>query len=101
AGSYRLGVIHTPGHSPGSVSLLAPGEAVFSGDTLFQGSIGRTDLPGGEMERELASIRERLFPLGDLPVYPGHGPSTSIDREKLVNPFVGVRARLWTPPVAH
>lgn len=89
AGSVKLGVIHTPGHSPGSVSLVAPGEALFSGDTLFAGSIGRTDLPGGDYEQELASITERLFRLGDLPVYPGHGRPTSIDREKVSNPFVG------------
>lgn len=97
AGSLKLAVIHTPGHSPGSISLLAPGEAVFSGDTLFAGSIGRTDLPGGDHELELTSIRERLFPLEDLPVYPGHGPPTSIDKEKISNPFVGTRSRLWTP----
>lgn len=97
AGSLKLGVIHTPGHSPGSVSLVAPDEAVFSGDTLFADSIGRTDLPGGDYEQELASIRERLFPLGDLPVFPGHGPPTSIEREKVANPFVGTRSGLWTP----
>lgn len=94
AGSLRLQVIHTPGHSPGSVSLLAQDEALFSGDTLFAGSIGRTDLPGGDFEQELASIRGRLFRLGDLPVYPGHGPSTTIDREKVTNPFVGARSGL-------
>lgn len=97
AGSVRLQVIHTPGHSPGSVSLLAPDEAVFSGDTLFAESIGRTDLPGGDYEAELASIRDRLFNLEDLPVFPGHGPPTSIGREKVENPFVGSRSRLWTP----
>src|SRR6266849_6556682 len=92
-----VGVIHTPGHSPGSVSLLAEGDAVFSGDTLFADSIGRTDLLGGDAERELASIRERLFPLGDLPVYPGHGPRTTIDREKVTNPIVGAFSYLWRP----
>ncbi|MGH2812396.1 MAG: MBL fold metallo-hydrolase [Actinomycetota bacterium] len=97
AGSVRLEVIHTPGHSPGSVSLVAPGEAVFSGDTLFAGSVGRTDLPGGDQDQEISSIRERLFPLGDLPVFPGHGPPTSIDREKVSNPFAGTRSQLWTP----
>lgn len=89
AGSLRLGVLHTPGHSPGSISLLAPGEAVFSGDTLFYASIGRTDLPGGDQAEELTSIRTRLFPLGDLPVYPGHGPATTIDQERVSNPFAG------------
>ena len=97
AGSVRLGVIHTPGHSPGSVSLVAPGEALFSGDTLFYASVGRTDLPGGDMDQELASIRDRLFPLGDLPVYPGHGPATTLDEEKVSNPYVGSGRRLWTP----
>lgn len=89
AGGLILTVMHTPGHSPGSISLLAPGEALFSGDTLFAGSIGRTDLPGGDYEAEIASIKQRLLPLGDLPVYPGHGPSTMLDRERLVNPFLG------------
>jgi hydroxyacylglutathione hydrolase len=97
AGSMRLGVIHTPGHSPGSVSLVAPDEAVFSGDTLFYASVGRTDLPGGDTAEELASIRERLFPLGDLPVFPGHGPPTTIGQEQVSNPFVGSGGGLWTP----
>lgn len=97
AGSVRLEVVHTPGHSPGSISLVAPDEVIFSGDTLFADSIGRTDLPGGDYDLELKSIRERLFPRGDLPVFPGHGPSTTIDREKLSNPFVGARSGLWTP----
>lgn len=95
AGSARLGVLHTPGHSPGSISLLAPGDALFSGDTLFFGSVGRTDLPGGDPEAELDSIRRRLFPLGDLPVYPGHGPATTIDQERLTNPFVGEQGGRW------
>jgi glyoxylase-like metal-dependent hydrolase (beta-lactamase superfamily II) len=96
-GSMRLGVIHTPGHSPGSVSLLAPDEAVFVGDTLFYASVGRTDLPGGDGDEELASIRERLFPLGDLPVFPGHGPATTLGQERFSNPFVGSNGGLWTP----
>ena len=96
AGSLRLGVIHTPGHSPGSISLLVPNEAVFSGDTLFSASVGRTDLPGGDMDQEVASIRERLFPLGDLPVYPGHGPATTLGQERVSNPYAGTGARLWT-----
>jgi len=96
AGSLRLGVIHTPGHSPGSISLLVPNEAVFSGDTLFSASVGRTDLPGGDMDQEVASIRERLFPLGDLAVYPGHGPATTLGEERVSNPYAGTGARLWT-----
>ena len=97
AGSLRLEVVHTPGHSPGSISLVAPDEAVFSGDTLFAGSIGRTDLPGGSQELELASIRTRLFPLGDLPVYPGHGEATTLHRERASNPFMGGSSGFWTP----
>lgn len=97
AGSVRLGILHTPGHSPGSISLVAPGEAVFSGDTLFYASVGRTDLPGGDPDQELASIRERLFPLGDIPVYPGHGPATTIGQEQFSNPFVGTDSGLWRP----
>lgn len=97
AGSLRLEVLHTPGHSPGSISLLAPDEAVFSGDTLFFASVGRTDLPGGDPDQELASIRTRLFPLGDLAVYPGHGPATSLDQERISNPFVGTGGGLWSP----
>jgi glyoxylase-like metal-dependent hydrolase (beta-lactamase superfamily II) len=89
AGSAALKVLHTPGHSPGSISLIAD-DAIFSGDTLFAGSIGRSDLPGGDSRSLLEAIKEKLFPLGDdLPVYPGHGPATTIEREKRSNPFVG------------
>lgn len=97
AGTLTLGVLHTPGHTPGSLSLLVEDDALFSGDTLFYDSIGATHFPGGDHEQEIISIKQRLFTLGDLPVYPGHGPSTSIDREKSLNPFVGIRSRLWTP----
>lgn len=92
-GAFSLAVLHTPGHSPGSISLLVPDSTIFSGDTLFSGSVGRTDLPGGSHEQELASIRERLFVHGDLDVFPGHGPSTTIGREMMFNPFVGEAAR--------
>jgi glyoxylase-like metal-dependent hydrolase (beta-lactamase superfamily II) len=86
-GSYDITVIHTPGHSPGSVSFLAPG-AVFTGDALFAGSVGRTDFPGGSYEQLIQGIRKRIFPLGDhVRVYPGHGPSTTIGRERRYNPF--------------
>jgi glyoxylase-like metal-dependent hydrolase (beta-lactamase superfamily II) len=86
-GGYRITVIHTPGHSPGGVCFHAPG-AVFTGDTLFAGSIGRTDFPGGDHEKLVEGVRRKIFPLGDgLRVYPGHGPATTIARERLTNPF--------------
>lgn len=98
AGTVRLEVVHTPGHSPGSISLVSD-EAVFSGDTLFAGSVGRTDLPGGDTKSLVDAVRSKLFALpGDLPVYPGHGPATTLDAERASNPFVGERARLWVPP---
>ena len=87
-------VLHTPGHSPGSISLSGDGY-VFTGDALFNQSIGRTDLPGGDLETLMYSIREKLFKLDDkTTVYPGHGPETTIGDEKLANPFVGKAARL-------
>lgn len=86
-GTYRLKVIHTPGHSPGSICLHAPG-AVFTGDTLFAGSIGRTDFPGGDHKQLIQGVREKIFPLGDdLRVYPGHGPASTIGQERRGNPF--------------
>lgn len=82
-------VFHTPGHSPGSVTFVS-GQHCFSGDALFAGSIGRTDLPGGDHGTLIRSIRENLLTLPDTTlVYPGHGPSTTIGREKESNPFVG------------
>jgi len=90
AGELAASVLHTPGHTPGSLCLhLADHGLVISGDTLFSGSVGRTDLPGGDYEMEIASIRERLLTLDDeTRVIPGHGPLTSIGRERLVNPFL-------------
>ena len=93
AGNLRFEVIHTPGHTPGSMCLHLVDPAtgqhhLFSGDTLFSGSVGRTDLPGSlpeAMEPSLEKIVERL-PL-DTMVYPGHGPATTLERESLVNPF--------------
>jgi len=86
-GNYTLSVIHTPGHSPGGVCLYAPG-AVFTGDTLFAGSVGRTDFPGGSHELLVQGVRQKIFPLGDsLRVYPGHGPDSTIGRERMNNPF--------------
>jgi len=90
-GACEATVLHTPGHSPGSCCLYFPSAKIlFTGDTLFSGSIGRTDLPGGDLETLLRSIRERLFTLGDdVRVYPGHGPSSTIGEERRANPFVG------------
>jgi glyoxylase-like metal-dependent hydrolase (beta-lactamase superfamily II) len=86
-GTYRIKVIHTPGHSPGGVCLYAPG-AVFTGDTLFSGSVGRTDFPGGDHKKLIKGVMEKIFPLGDdLRVYPGHGPASTIGQERLRNPF--------------
>ncbi|HZW08723.1 MAG TPA: MBL fold metallo-hydrolase [Phycisphaerales bacterium] len=89
AGS-RWRVLHTPGHSPGGVALYCEGGALLlGGDALFAGSVGRTDLPGGDFETLAASIRTRLYTLPDeTRVLPGHGPPTTIGREKRANPFV-------------
>ena len=93
-GACEVHVDHTPGHSPGGVCLRvsAPGLAethLFVGDTLFAGSIGRTDLPGGDYETLMRSIREVLFAFGDAAiVHSGHGPDTTIGRERESNPFL-------------
>jgi glyoxylase-like metal-dependent hydrolase (beta-lactamase superfamily II) len=88
-GQDKVKVLHTPGHSPGSISLVGQG-FVFTGDALFNQSIGRTDLPGGDTDTLIRSITDRLFNLNDdTIVYPGHGPETSIGDEKRANPFVG------------
>lgn len=87
-GNLSFAVRHTPGHSPGSVCLLGPGVAL-TGDVLFAGSIGRTDLPGGDFETLIASIERELLPLSDdTIVYSGHGPETTIGRERASNPFL-------------
>ena len=90
AGSVEAHVLHTPGHTPGSISLYLPLESrVIAGDTLFQGSIGRTDLPGGDTAQIGRSIRGKLYTLPeDTIVFPGHGETTSIGEEKRHNPFV-------------
>jgi hydroxyacylglutathione hydrolase len=86
-GTYSLSIIHTPGHSAGGVCLYAPG-AVFTGDTLFAGSVGRTDFPGGSHELLVEGVRKKIFPLGEgLRIYPGHGPESTIGRERQTNPF--------------
>jgi hydroxyacylglutathione hydrolase len=103
-GGYQAGVLHTPGHTPGSISLVvgagtqewhapdaaAPAAArLIAGDTLFQGSIGRTDLPGGSYPQIIASIRDKLLALPDeLVVIPGHGGATTIGEEREFNPFL-------------
>ena len=95
-GELSLTVLFTPGHAPGHVTFVSPvditgpGDRVaFSGDVLFQGSIGRYDLPGADLHVLMSSITEQLLPLGDNTViYPGHGPMTTIGEEKLSNPFL-------------
>jgi hydroxyacylglutathione hydrolase len=98
-GKYQISVHHTPGHCPGGVCLAVNGNprtrgpsdqrTLFVGDTLFAGSIGRTDLPGGDMDTLLRSIREVLFRFpDDTEVYSGHGDATTIGREKRTNPFL-------------
>jgi hydroxyacylglutathione hydrolase len=90
-GTLTLEVLHTPGHSPGSVCLVSQPHCVFSGDTLFQRGIGRTDLPGGNYGQIERSIRKKLYTLADdLVVFPGHGEPTTIAEEKHENPFVTI-----------
>lgn len=87
-GEVELTVRHTPGHSPGSISLIGAGHAIV-GDVLFRGSIGRTDLPGGSFEVLIHSVREKLLTLPDpVCVLPGHGEPTTIGFERLHNPFL-------------
>ncbi len=93
-GAFSVTAIHTPGHTPGSTCFLSDGASpiLFSGDTLFRRSIGRTDLWGGDTELILQSIRQKLFSLpAETPVVCGHGPDTTIGEEKRANPFVGDR----------
>jgi glyoxylase-like metal-dependent hydrolase (beta-lactamase superfamily II) len=91
-GDQHLRVIHTPGHSPGGVCFHWDDE-LLAGDTLFAGSVGRTDLPGGSFSQLARAIRTRLFTLGDaVRVHPGHGPSTTIGEERRHNPYVGLEA---------
>jgi hydroxyacylglutathione hydrolase len=101
-GRFEANVVHTPGHTPGSISLYLAAEnsdkaaaergKLLAGDTLFAGSIGRTDLPGGSFEQILRSIHQKLLILpDDTIVYPGHGSSTTIGEERARNPFLGHR----------
>lgn len=93
-GEQVLSVIHCPGHTPGHVVFFdAEGRLAQVGDVLFRGSIGRTDFPRGDHDRLIASIRERLFPLGDdVRFIPGHGPMSTFGAERRANPYVGERA---------
>jgi glyoxylase-like metal-dependent hydrolase (beta-lactamase superfamily II) len=90
AGSLTANVIHTPGHTEGSVCLYFPAEKkLVAGDTLFAGSIGRTDLPGGSMQKIINSLHEKVLALPDETlVVPGHGPLTTIGEERESNPFL-------------
>lgn len=89
-GDTLLKIIHTPGHTPGHVCFYEPeGRALFSGDTLFRESIGRTDLPGGDYGWIMKSIVGRILPLGEeVRFYPGHGPDSTLGHEMLYNPFI-------------
>lgn len=89
-GSSEGRVISTPGHTPGGISLFFETDGlILTGDTLFAGSVGRTDLPGGDTQTLLRSIREKIYALpAGITFYPGHGPSGSLERERLTNPFV-------------
>lgn len=87
-GELEMKVLHTPGHTPGSISLVLE-DIVFTGDTLFEGSVGRTDFAYGDEEKLFRSIRQKLLVLkDDTVIYPGHGESSTIGREKKSNPFI-------------
>jgi hydroxyacylglutathione hydrolase len=90
AGELTFDVLHCPGHSPGSIAFSSPEQRLaIVGDVLFAGSIGRTDLPGGNHRQLLKSIRDKLLPLGDdVGIISGHGPTTTIGRERTSNPFL-------------
>jgi hydroxyacylglutathione hydrolase len=87
-GQSSIEVTHTPGHSPGGLCFVTDA-GVFCGDTIFAGSIGRTDFPGGSYEQIIASIKAKLLSMtDDTPLHPGHGPSTTVGRERATNPFL-------------
>lgn len=89
-GNLEIQIIHVPGHSPGSVCLKVENSLIV-GDVLFAGSVGRTDLPGGDHQLLIRGVREKLLVLPDeTVVHPGHGPDTTIGREKISNPYVGM-----------
>ena len=87
-GKIKLEVLHTPGHTEGSISLFTD-KIIFSGDLIFYGSVGRTDLPGGSYQRLLRSIQDKILDkTDDTVIYPGHGPATSVGEERRNNPFL-------------
>ncbi len=87
-GTIKLEVLHTPGHTPGGISLLTD-KMIFTGDALFCGSIGRTDFPGSSHQQLIGSIKEKLLTKDDdFVIYPGHGPSSTIGQERRNNPFL-------------
>ncbi len=88
-GNITLKILHTPGHTPGGIGILANESVLFSGDTLFRRSIGRSDFPGGNHTVLINSIKTKLMPLpDDTPVYPGHEASTTIGEERMQNPYI-------------
>lgn len=91
-GNSFLDIVFVPGHAPGHIAFYSKEEGfIIGGDVLFDGSIGRTDLPGGSFDTLIHSIHEKFFPLGDeMTVYPGHGDTTTIGKEKLSNPFCAI-----------
>ena len=84
---YTIKVLHTPGHTPGSVVFLM-GDTMFSGDTLFAGSIGRTDFAGGNLQQMKQSLKKLISLDGDYRIYPGHEDYTTLSREKRINPYL-------------
>ena len=91
-GNTSMDILFVPGHAPGHIAFVEKEQKIcIAGDVLFNGSIGRTDLPGGNFDTLIRSIHEQIFPLGDdMVVYPGHGPETTVGKEKISNPFCAI-----------
>jgi glyoxylase-like metal-dependent hydrolase (beta-lactamase superfamily II) len=91
-GALRLRILHTPGHTPGGITVdVNGGEALLTGDLLFRGSVGRTDLPGGDQEALIRSLKRVVETFDDPPIHPGHGESSTLGEERRSNPFL----RAW------
>jgi hydroxyacylglutathione hydrolase len=92
-GNSTLDILFVPGHAPGHIAFYNIKDNIcIGGDVLFSGSIGRTDLPGGDYDTLIRSIQNKIFPLGDkMKVYPGHGPATTVEKEKLHNPYCSLK----------